>query len=92
MGWTTYMTSDGDTILSYKALSKEGKDPYAYEFTVMMDESPYFKIKLGSEIGRKEAGSYLALPIIYKINTDPGDPGTPVYTSLNEFSSTCIRS
>ena len=80
MGWSTYRTSDGDTILSYKALSREGKDPDAYEFTVMMEESPYFTIKMGSEIGRENTKSYLALPNIYRRQTDPGEEGTPVYT------------
>ncbi|KKY22688.1 hypothetical protein UCRPC4_g03191 [Phaeomoniella chlamydospora] len=80
MGWETYKTDDGDVILSYKALSREGKEPYAYEFTVMTKESPYFQVKLGSEIGRREMDNYLAKPKIYKINTDPGYEKTPVYT------------
>jgi hypothetical protein len=80
MNWQTYKTPRGDTILAYKALSKEGKDPYAYEFIVMMDESPYFKVKLGSEIGQANRNAYLALPSIYKIITDRAEDGVPSYT------------
>jgi hypothetical protein len=80
MGWDTHKTSDGDIILSHKALSKEGKDPYAFQFTVMTQKRPYFQVKMGSEIGRQEMDNYLAMPKIYKVNTDPGDKSTPVYT------------
>jgi hypothetical protein len=90
MGWSTHQTSDGDTILSYKALSREGKGLSALEFTVMTGECPYFQIKLGSEINQQDADTYLTLPKIYKINTDPGDQNTPVYTLRDKANYTCL--
>jgi hypothetical protein len=80
MGWSTHKMSDGDIILSHKPLSRLGQEPYAFEFTVMTQDSPYFQIKLGSEVGRQEMDAYFALSQIYKINTDPGNEDTPVYT------------
>jgi hypothetical protein len=46
----------------------------------MTGESPYFQIKLGSEINRQDTDTYLTLPNLYKINTDPVNQNTPVYT------------
>lgn len=80
MKWNTHSTSNGDTILAYKALSRLGNDPYGYEFVVMTKQSPYFEVMTGSEIGRRTRDDYLALPNIYKINTDPGDDKTPRYS------------
>lgn len=84
MDWATHKIGDDDIILSHKPLFREGKDPYAFEFTVMAQDSPYFQIKLSSEIDRQEMDAYLALPKIYEIKTDLGDPDTPVYTYRNK--------
>lgn len=80
IGYSTYATIDGDNIISYNALSREGKEPYGYEFTKMTPESPYFKIKTDSEIGSGNRNAYLALSNPYERKPDPGDKGTPTYT------------
>ncbi|KIW79855.1 hypothetical protein Z517_06470 [Fonsecaea pedrosoi CBS 271.37] len=75
-----HITDDGDAILCYKALSKEGKDPYAYEFVVMTPGTPHFQVKTGAEIGRRNVKAYLELRNKYQIYTDKGDDNTPKYT------------
>ena len=82
LNWTTYTMSNGAVILAYKALSRLGQNPYGYEYVVMTQESPYFQIKTGSDLGG-EGKAYLDMQGTYKIETDPGAENVPVYTWRN---------
>jgi hypothetical protein len=80
MGRPVYETSDGEYILSYKELSRQGK-PYGYEFLIMSPYTPFFEIKTGSEASEKDA--YLAAENKHKIETDPGSEKFAPWTYRN---------
>lgn len=72
--------ANGDTILSFKALSGMSGEPYGYELVVMTAESPYFQVQTGSDVGQDEVNAYIASKGAYQVKTDLGDKDTPVYT------------
>jgi hypothetical protein len=77
-GRHAHRTEQGDYILAYKALSKEGNQPYGYEFVMMTGSKPYFVVLAGQHVPEKRTS--LASPNIYNLETDPGSAGHDAWT------------